>query len=180
MISVDRLISGAPASTLDKPIEHLKACHRRIEDRLATLGRAGEHFESRRAEALTAIENALAFFRHNGVLHTEDEENSLFPRLRPLLSQADAAFVAELEHQHDEAERLHADLESVVEELRRSEPPAGALERYRSTVAGLSTLYRSHIDAEDNRVFAIAQRLLTSEHLEGIATEMRTRRPTGG
>lgn len=179
MISVERLISGQPASSPDKPIEHLKACHRRIEDRLGVLARAGEHFERQPAEARAAIAHALAFFRTNGVLHTEDEEQSLFPRLRPLLAESEAVLVAELERQHEEAERLHAAVEAAAAELNSSPPPAGAVEGYRTAVRRLQELYREHIEAEDSRVFAVAERVLSGGHLREIAEEMRSRRPAG-
>lgn len=37
---------GASAATVDSPIEHLMACHRRIEQRLDTLVNAACHLEN--------------------------------------------------------------------------------------------------------------------------------------
>ena len=65
----------APANTLDSPVEHLLACHRRIEQKLETLARA---VEANHDEALARV---FHFFDTNGLLHTQDEEESIFPRL---------------------------------------------------------------------------------------------------
>ena len=46
MITPQQLIQGpqeGEQATLDRPLEHLVACHRRIEERLRTLERVGDH-----------------------------------------------------------------------------------------------------------------------------------------
>jgi hypothetical protein len=61
---------GQRPATIDRPIEHLTACHRRIEDCLATLERAGEWLASedqkRKTEAMQAIAAALRFLDSSG------------------------------------------------------------------------------------------------------------------
>src|SRR5947208_5826795 len=94
---------GESAATLDQPIEHLVACHRRIEQRLATLERAAGELDGRENAARDAIAAAIRFMDTNGAWHTEDEEMSLFPRLRPYLTPDELAFVDSLEAQHREA-----------------------------------------------------------------------------
>jgi len=79
MIQIKTAGTAGESTTLDAPLEHLMACHRRIEERLATLERAGAALESRRDEALGAIRAAFAFMDSNGAIHTRDEEESLFP-----------------------------------------------------------------------------------------------------
>jgi len=54
-------------------------CHRRIEERLATLERAAEHLNDRTGAALVAFRSVFEFMDSAGVLHTADEEESLFP-----------------------------------------------------------------------------------------------------
>jgi hypothetical protein len=65
---------GEPATTIDTPLEHLTACHRRIEDRLATLGRAADHWGDASEAAWEAIRKTILFLDSNGALHTMDEE----------------------------------------------------------------------------------------------------------
>ena len=110
---------GAPSATIDSPIEHLMACHRRIEQRLDTLIKAAGHIGKDRLAALAAIASNLHFLDTSGALHTEDEEASLFPRLRPKLSATEIAFVDSLEAQHAEAESIFSELKRLAVELDR-------------------------------------------------------------
>ena len=99
----------APPVT-EGPIEHLLACHRRIEARLATLDRAGHHFEDQPRESLLAISNSLRFMDTSGVLHTVDEEQSVFPRLRSFLTTEEVRYLDDLESQHREVDSLYDSL----------------------------------------------------------------------
>ncbi len=152
------------------------ACHRRIEDRLATLERAGAQYNEKPAEALAAVDACLAFFERNGVLHTEDEERSVFPRLRPHLSPEDLSLVERLESQHAEADRLHRALRESVEEIRGSGASRDRLQAYQEIVSALAALYRSHIAEEDRHLIAVAKDKLSSQDLHEISSEMRKRR----
>jgi hemerythrin-like domain-containing protein len=180
MITPEQLRRGGElGSTLDQPLDHLTACHRRIEQRLATLERAAPYLECRRDEALEAVDSALRFIDTSGVLHTRDEEDSVFPRLRPGLSPGENAFIDELEQQHQKADSLYGQLKDIVEELRSQNTPE-LIERYKQTVAGLCTIYRAHIAAEDETLVAIGKRVLGPEELSGIAAEMKQRRSVQG
>src|SRR5689334_21983324 len=86
--------------TLDRPLDHLMACHRRIEDRLAILARAGEALPERRNDALQAIDNSLAFFAVNVARHNADEEESFFPRLRAQVPAGELTLLGRLEQDH--------------------------------------------------------------------------------
>jgi hemerythrin-like domain-containing protein len=160
---------GEPKSTLDKPLEHLRACHRRIEDRLDTLERVIPHLAAaRRDEALAAIRNAIAFLDESGVRHTEDEEQSLFPRLYAKTATEDAAFLAHLENDHQDAEAQYARLKQIV--------ASGEFSEYAATVARLCAIYRRHIQEEDTMLTPLGERLLSEADLAEIAAEMRRRR----
>ncbi len=181
MYTVERLLrvsrgEESARTTIEYPLEHLVACHRRIEERLDMLERAGGHLENEPADALEAIDACLRFFDSNGVLHTADEERSLFPRLRPRLTAEELALLGELEQQHREADALYADLKAVVADLRKSPRDRGPIERYRSLAARLTELYRAHISFEDRELIRIAKRDLTRGDLEAISKEMRRRR----
>ena len=165
---------GAPSATLDTPVEHLTACHRRIEQRLDTLVAAAGHLESDLPGSLAAIANSLRFLDSNGVLHTEDEEVSVFPRLRPTLSPQELAYVDSLELQHDEAEAIYAELKRLVAAL--DSPTPEAIAQYRACAARLRTLYRAHIQSEDDILTRLARRSLRPADLAAISAEMRARR----
>lgn len=161
---------------LDAPLEHLMACHRRIEARLATLQRAGEALREGREEALAAVHSAFAFMETSGAMHTRDEEESVFPRLRERLTAEETAMVEELEADHAEADRRYARLVSVVERYEAGEEVSG---EYRKAAGALCGLVRRHIEVEDARLLDVARRELSGEQLAMIAAEMKQRRGLG-
>jgi hemerythrin-like domain-containing protein len=177
VIKIDRLFQAEAPAGIDRPLEHLKACHRRIEDRLETLERVAEALSSHRDEALAALDKAVAFFDTNGVLHTRDEEESLFPRLWAAAGEDDRKVMADLEHDHRDADKLHEDLKAVAGELRAVETVTPDLaNRYRQAATGLCSLYREHIRKEEATIGAIGPRLLSADDQHAIAREMKERR----
>jgi len=162
---------GAPSATIDTPIEHLMACHRRIEQRLDTLVNAADHVDRDRSAAVAAIEKSLKFLDTSGVLHTEDEECSLFPRLRARLSPEEIEFVDSLERQHQEADSIYRELKELAAVLSPDNAP-----RYRACAERLRALYQAHIRSEDEILTELARRSLGSDEIEQIAAEMRSRR----
>ncbi|HWB83857.1 MAG TPA: hemerythrin domain-containing protein [Bryobacteraceae bacterium] len=173
MFTVDRLLRGSvakdAASTLDHPLEHLVACHGRIEERLSILERAAAHLDSKPEEARQAIESVFRYFETSGVAHTADEEQSVFPRIEERLTPEEKAYIASLESQHREADELY-------ERLKQVPAPGQDPEPYRRVVAQFAALYRSHIASENDRLIAVGKRLLTAAELETISAEMRQRR----
>ncbi len=160
--------------TLDRPLDHLVACHRRIEERLSTLERVADYFTSKREEALAAAAVSFRFFDSNGTWHTEDEEVSLFPRMRANLSADELAYLDHLEEQHDEAEALYARLKTLVKEIAAGSTEAEA--EYRETAQKLGALYRAHIASEDEALASMGRRVLDETTLRQISLEMKARR----
>jgi len=172
---------GAPSATIDAPVEHLIACHRRIEQRLDTLVKAAGHLESERERALEAIAKSIRFLDSSGAMHTEDEERSLFPRLRPKLSAEELAFIESLEQHHRLAEVIYSRLKQLITEASaQSRVPAELVGQYRDCADRLRSLYGEHIRSEDEILTRLARRSLTEPELAEISAEMRYRRSTGG
>jgi hemerythrin-like domain-containing protein len=168
VIKLSDLLRNEPESaTLDRPLDHLTACHRRIEDRLATLERAAKVIDSDPAAARAALGSAFRFFESNGLLHTEDEEQSIFPRLRVSFDDQGRELLDALGRQHDEAEALFAEVKRDVD---------GAPEVLRAKVASLVELYRSHIATEDSTLVPLARTHLSEQDAAEISAEMKRRR----
>lgn len=168
---------GATAATIDSPIEHLMACHRRIEQRLDTLANAAGHIPANPTAALDAIRKSLTFLDTSGVLHTEDEEASLFPRLRQKLSPAEIAFIDSLEAEHVEAGSVYSELKRLALALEVSgNPSPSLLGQYLECAEQLRSLYRRHIQSEDEILTAMARRSLDDSEVSAISLEMRDRR----
>jgi len=170
---------GAAPATIDTPIEHLQACHRRIEQRLATLVKAGDLLATDRDTALTAIAKSLAFLDSSGALHTADEEESLFPRLRAKLPDVQIQVLDTLEAQHLEASGIHEELRRLVGLLSHPEgdpDPLQTIARYRDRATRLETFYQAHIQIEDHQLAPLATLCLTASEVAEIADEMHFRR----
>ena len=166
------------------PLGLLVHCHERIEAQLSVLERAGEIVRAGDIRSLprvfAAIDGACAHFAIPGVKHTEDEEVSLFPRLRErggAAGQDALAAIAELESQHRTAEHLHGEFDQLVACLPRDgSADAKELDRFNELVAELTTLYRPHILLENNFVFPIAADVLPASEIQTLGEEMRARR----
>jgi hemerythrin-like domain-containing protein len=166
---------GAPAATIDEPIEHLMACHRRIEQRLDALVNAADRMHDERAAASEAIRKSFHFLDTNGSFHTADEEESLFPRLRPKLSAEELAFVDGLEAQHGEADAIYRELRKLAIAA-EDQPSADAIQKFGECASRLRAPYLRHIQSEDRILTAIARRCLDGAEIEQISEEMRQRR----
>lgn len=177
MLTVADLLRGPrPAGSPHDPLEHLTACHRRVEHRLETLARAIAALPGQPAEALAAIDAALAFFATNGVRHTEDEEMSLFPRLLPKLTASERVVIELLEQEHGEAGLLHTELERLAVRLHEGVPDETAIEAFEACLRRLASLYGRHIAIEDTQVAGFARSRLNAVELAAISAEMKGRR----
>jgi hypothetical protein len=74
---------GAKSHDFSNPTGLLSDCHRRIEMFLGLLQRVAPVIDSSlTADARTALETSLRYFQEAAPKHIEDEEESVFPRLR--------------------------------------------------------------------------------------------------
>lgn len=175
-------IGAKPDSSFDDPLGLLSDCHRRIEKFLAqilliTEEAKGGALSERQVDALST---ALRYFARAAPLHSQDEEASLFPRLRasglPEAKEALAALEA-LEADHRKADIAHAEADSLGNKwLQEGTLPAEETERLATVLRGLQALYAPHIALEDTRVFPLAGRLLEETALTDVGREMATRR----
>lgn len=166
---------GAPAATIDSPIEHLVACHRRIEQRLDTLVNAADHLTDQRAAAVEAIRKSIHFLDTNGSFHTADEEDSLFPRLRPKLTPEELAFVDSLEAEHGTADTIYRELKKLAPAA-ADQSSEDSIRQFAECARRFRGLYQKHIQSEDRILTALARRSLDAADIEQISQEMRARR----
>lgn len=172
-------IGAKPDAGFDHPLGMLADCHRRIENYLRVLCQVAENRQegSLSAEERGAVEAALEYFRTGGQRHTQDEEESLFPRMAAAGGAESLEELGKLEHEHSEANELHG----IVDELFTEWMAAGQLsEAQRGAVLAatdrLRDLYREHIRVEEEIVFPHAARQLDAAALAAIGAEFRARR----
>lgn len=166
------------------PLGLMSHCHRKIEAYLAGLAASGEILLGGGREGLAAafqvIDAAREHFAMRAPKHTEDEEISLFPRMREYGGQeAEEALaaLAALETEHRVAEGVHCEFDELIKWLPR-DGSAGVdeINLFDELVTELTDLYRPHIRVEDEVIFPAAARVIPSDVLSMIGEEMRARR----
>jgi hemerythrin-like domain-containing protein len=180
-----RITLGARAEHgFDQPLGLLSDCHRRIESFLGMMIRVVERSGSGRKPLVTeerqALEAALQYFRTAAPRHTQDEEVSLFPRMRESNNPEAHAALARMEAL--EADHQHADvMHEEAHQLCRRWLDGAAVEpaefqRLHRLLHDLREMYVRHISLEDSELFPLAARVLDSGQLARIGAEMAERR----
>jgi hemerythrin-like domain-containing protein len=166
-------IGDAPSAGFDNPLGLLSDCHRRIErflHALTVVAATPDPLDARHREALL---KSLDYFRESGPRHTEDEEASLFPRLRPHRPD----LLPELEHDHDEADRVHGEIDALGRRwLEEGVLGAADREALQAALRALTDLYGRHIREEDEVVFPAAAACLRADEFQAVGYEMAARR----
>jgi hemerythrin-like domain-containing protein len=171
-------IGAKPDSGFDDPIAMLKDCHRRIESFLGILCVVVARVQGRclTSEERDAVNAALQYFRTGGQLHTADEEESLFPRLRKS-DEGSFAEIDRLENDHREANDLHRSVErSYSIWIESGGLGSEKTQQLLSQAVRLKELYSDHIQVEETIVFARAIEVLDSHAIAALGTEFRSRR----
>ncbi|GMU23049.1 MAG: hypothetical protein AMXMBFR13_31330 [Phycisphaerae bacterium] len=176
------IIGAKPDASLDQPLALLGDCHRRIEHFLGVLETivrqaiGGELNDEQRR----ALEVALHYFHSAAPRHTQDEEESLFPRMRAstdprvvtALNKLDA-----LEADHAAAAAGHDAVERLGRQwLAQNRLAAADMSRLDGLLRVLREMYQRHILIEDNEVFPLAEELLDEAQLRVLSAEMAARR----
>jgi hemerythrin-like domain-containing protein len=175
-------LGGQREHGFDQPLGLLSDCHRRIEHFLAILQRVREDCRGHALddEHRRAVQAALAYFESAAPRHTEDEEQSLFPRLRRARDPRGAGamqILASLESDHGTAGALHDQAARAFREwLARDTLPEAEAARLDDALARLREIYGRHIEVEDREVFPLAGSVLSPAELEEVGHEMRARR----
>jgi hemerythrin-like domain-containing protein len=172
---------GSKSHSFSEPTGLLSDCHRRIEMFLSSLERvAASTDRPLNSESQQALEAALRYFREAAPKHTADEEESLFPRLRQMNHpelQAAIRRLEPLEQDHRRADALHGEVDRLGRAcLERGVLSADESRRFRQDILALIDIYKEHIRIEDEDVFPVAGKMLSSSDKAAIAGEMAARR----
>jgi len=172
---------GGKSHSFSEPTGLLSDCHRRIEMFLGSLVRVaplvGKHLEG---DTRTAMETSLRYFREAAPKHTADEEESLFPRLRKMDNpEVESALgtLDPLQRDHRRADRLHAQVDRLGRKcLEEGSLSSEEAREFTNAVSELASIYKEHIRVEDELVFPVAGKVLSSIDKAAIAAEMAARR----
>lgn len=168
-----------PAPAFDTPLAMLEACHRRLERRLDQLMHIADRLEepdpARHVEALRVLAEVQRHFATAGTHHTQDEEASLFPRLRAAGDPVLTELLDVLECDHEVLEAMHRELDQLCDRLKQALTPEDVA-ALRALASDLRVHYERHIRQEDEHVLPKALKLLSPEKLAQLGSEMRQRR----
>jgi hemerythrin-like domain-containing protein len=148
------------------PFERLVRCHRRLEECLDDLARAV------REKDVVALRGVSSFFDRQLRRHEEDEERSLFPRLKAATDETLRSLALELEREHRAHEALHSRLERATDALERDDDVSDL----GPCADAIATAYRAHLREEEDTLFPRARAELPPDLLDAIAREMEERR----
>ena len=166
----------------DHPIELMMDCHRRIEHFMDVLVTVAQRLRGAALdrENRDSLQTALNYFRSAAPRHTEDEEQSLFPRMRRSSDsgiQTVLMKIAALESEHIKAQTAHARIDILAQRwLNEGRLPEPAADKLLQLVTELRAAYARHIRIEDAEVFPAATRLLDEDQVSAIGREMAERR----
>ncbi len=169
--------AGATCCGHHDAFEILHDCHEHIGERLARLdalarevGRDGVLGEKQ----LANLCELLAFFDTAIPVHSADEEQTLFPRLREALGDCSGGTPMDcMEHEHVQHQAMMRRLKQAV--VQRD---VTGLAR---AAAAIVAAYRDHIGKEESILYPMARELLTERPvIDAMTGEMRARRAALG
>lgn len=153
---------------LGEPLAFLAAEHARQTVLLAHLERIAQDPNARAARGVAGP--LLTWLTEELPLHLADEEQSLYPRLRP---HDTAGVLGRLTADH-RRDRLMVG--KVIEGLRRLAAGRPVQEGFAVAALGFAALHRRHLELEETGLAPLARRCLTAEALAALAAEMAERR----
>lgn len=175
-------LGAEPQPDFDQPIDLMMDCHRRVEHFIQVLLRVAQQGKggSLDAELRQALETSLNYFKQAAPRHTEDEEDSLFPRLRRSNDPRAAEVLAKmeaLEADHQKAGPVHERVETLGRQwLEHDQLGSTEAAELLELCEQLQRMYQQHIHMEDHEVFPVARQVLAADQLQRIGQEMKARR----
>lgn len=121
-------------------------------------------------EILQAAIKVRRYFNLAAPHHHADEEQDLFPLLRPDAQLQ--TLMTELGREHGQLEASWSEIDVWLQRLSDRQPGPGLLEQ----VEVFERRYLRHIDLEDTHLIPAARRSLSEDQLRGMAQRMAAKR----
>jgi len=169
-----------------KPLEVLFQCHQRIAASLEDLVKATIDLrkldENQYPQIFVRLDSALTHLSTTGKKHTRDEEESLFPRIFRCKDDGVSEVhdvVTQLEIQHKNAASIERSLTKMLRNLETCETiDQTKVDLFSDLIESLYSLYRPHIQVENEFVFPTAAKILSNDQLLEVGKEMYQSRRT--
>ena len=175
--------------SISDPFEKLVECHDHITTRLSLFGKSLQAIETHGMLGFVSekenIQTLFDFMDTSISLHTRDEEEGLFPTLRPKLDPKldergggrTPVDVMKSEHRivEDVAARMKT-LAPLIEREAKSSDVSILLDEFLEKGRWLIKAYHQHIWKENNVLFPMAERLLSATEKTEVASVMNNLR----
>jgi iron-sulfur cluster repair protein YtfE (RIC family) len=166
--------AGSPS---EGAAELLLGCHQRIRTFTELAARLASHEPASDADVADAARRVHRYHAVALPLHQADEEQSVAPRLEPLVAPEIRYALAGMRRQHLELDETLATLLPIWDRL-ATEP---GMRRQLAApmakgVARMKELWAHHLSVEEDLIFPELKRVLGAAQLAAIAGEMRARR----
>ena len=171
--------------TITDPFEKLVECHDHIMSRLSLFDQSLEAIEKQGVVGFLSekenIKLMFDFIDTSIALHTRDEEEGLFPSLRPKLkaklsSQSEGSTPVDvMEGEHRMVEGVIARMKGLallIEKSASSHEVVALIEEFVEKGKWLIQAYYGHIWKENNVLFPMAERLLSAQEKSEVANVM--------
>jgi hemerythrin-like domain-containing protein len=169
-------VADKPQGNEEDATALLLGCHQRIRHFTEIALRIAQNPRTAASEKAEAASSVLRYFEVALPLHEADENESVYPRLhRRLPAGALAVANEDMVRQHTEIDAVIAELIPMWRSTAKGEAqPSNAL--LLAKTEHLQSLWDAHLSLEEERVLPAMRKYLTSEDLEAIRCEMRSRR----
>jgi len=171
------LLPGRPArdAGFAAPYDMLGACHDKVQRMLGLLERLQAHLREHGpdSQAAQAARDVMRYFDLAAPLHHEDEERHVFPLL---LQSGNPAWVALAERLQQE----HRDMAPAWQALRLQLEEVSAGQGQSLQAEGFASLYRAHLQAEDEVAYPAARGLGNAALSAEMGLDMMRRRGLPG
>jgi regulator of cell morphogenesis and NO signaling len=179
--------------TITNPFEKLVECHDHIMSRLSLFDQTLTAIEQQRALGFRSekdnIKMMFDFIDTSIALHTRDEEEGLFPKLRPKLEEGlpskhgGGTPVDVMEEEHRTVEGVIDRLKDIALLMEKETQPSEVADLVNEFVGKgrwLVQAYYGHIWKENNVLFPMAERMLSADEKTEVAKAMNELRQKPG
>jgi hemerythrin-like domain-containing protein len=162
----------------DDPLRVIQSAHVRIEQRTALLVELCKHVAANGVDdtARKTADAVLRYFEEASVLHHEDEELDLFPKLieatPPASRKAVERTLAQLTAHHKDMHALHAQLRPCLVAITEGRP----VRLDPDLCVRMHELYVEHIEVEEREIMPLAQKWLSPAAVRALGESMAARR----
>jgi hemerythrin-like domain-containing protein len=169
---------GAANPETEDALALLLGCHDRIRHFTRVSVRLAESPQAPAPDRIDAARAVLRYYTIALPLHEDDENNSVYPRLKRVLPSGELAHAnQQMLDQHAGIDANIAELVPMWQQIERDPRSQDSLgDRLQYCTEKLRALWNVHLALEENQVIPAMRKYLDASDLAEIAREMQARR----